>query len=214
MQTVSILLADAQYLIRLGLKHLVDQIPEFEIVAEAKNAVDLKRLLEKHVVDVVVLDHLQSKIYGKDVVQKIQAITPKTNILIISSDDDRNNIYALIESGVNNFLTKQCDEAEIINAIRATAKGEKFFCSKVLNYILEKSFSKPEDCAPSPLSPRECEIVRLVAEGKIAKEIAAELNLSTHTVYTHRKNIMKKLQLSSASELVRYAVDKGLVESN
>lgn len=214
MQTVSILLADAQYLIRLGLKHLMDRIPEFEVIAEAKNAIDLKRLLEKHQVDVVILDHLQSSIYGQNVVPKIQEISPDTGILIISSDNDRNKIYALIESGVNNFLTKQCDEAEIINAIRATAKGEKFFCSKVLNYILEKSFAKPDDCAPSPLSPRECEIVRLVAEGKIAKEIASELNLSTHTVYTHRKNIMKKLQLGSASELVRYALEKGLVESN
>ena len=212
MQPVSIILADAQYLIRVGLRHLMDRIDDFEILGEAKNEVDLKFLLKDHSPDVVILDHLQSNNFGAHVLQTIKNLSPKTKVLIISSDDNKSNIYGVIEAGVNSFLTKQCDEEEIISAIRATSKGEKFFCSKVLNFILEKSFRKEENCAPSILTPRECEIVRLVAAGKIAKEIASELNLSTHTVYTHRKNITKKLQLNSTSELVMYAINNGLVE--
>ncbi|MFT5383147.1 MAG: DNA-binding NarL/FixJ family response regulator [Saprospiraceae bacterium] len=198
---------------RVGLRHLMERIDDFEIVGEAKNMVDLKHLLKGNSIDVVILDHLQTNNFGDDVFQTIRTLSPKTQILIISADDNKQNIYKVIESGVNSFLTKQCDEEEIINAVKATAKGEKFFCSKVLNFILEKSFGKAENCAPSPLTPRECEIVRLVSAGKIAKEIAGELNLSTHTVYTHRKNIMKKLQLNSTSELVMYAISTGLVET-
>lgn len=213
MQPISIILADAQYLIRVGLKHLLDSIDDFEIVGEAKNNIDLKLLLSSHPTDVVILDHLQTNNFGEDVIKMIHSLSPKTQVLIISADDNKSNIYKVIESGVNSFLTKQCDEEEIINAVRATAIGEKFFCSKVLNFILEKSFGKTENCNPYPLTPRECEIVRLVSAGKIAKEIAGELNLSTHTVYTHRKNIMKKLQLSSTSELVMYAINTGLIEA-
>ncbi|MEM6965044.1 MAG: response regulator transcription factor [Bacteroidota bacterium] len=109
-------------------------------------------------------------------------------------------------------MTKGCDEEEIINAIKATAKQERFFCNKILNFILEKSFAKSDDGTTTPLTTREIEIVRLVVEGKIAKEIADELNLSTHTIYTHRKNIMNKLELKSTSELVLYAVEKGFVK--
>ena len=84
------------------------------------------------------------------------------------------------------------------------------YCTNVLNHLLEKSFPK-DDCSPVPLTPREIEIVRLVASGLIAKEIASELNLSTHTVYTHRKNIMKKLKFGTTSELVLYAVNEGII---
>ena len=122
--------------------------------------------------------------------------------------------YSVVEDGVNSFLTKSCNEEEIINAVKATAKGEKFFCHKIINFILEKSFQKEDDnCEPTPLTPREIEIVRLVAQGKIAKEIASQLNLSTHTVYTHRKKIMKKLEFKHASDLVMYAISKGIVEN-
>lgn len=213
MQPISILLADAQYLIRVGLRHLIERIDDFDIIGEAKNEVDLKRLLAANSPNVVIMDHLQTDNFGEQIINIIKTSSPKTNMLVISSDNEKSNVYGVIEAGVNSFLTKQCNEEEIISAIRATARGEKFFCSKVLNFILEKSFAKEEDCEPSVLTPRECEIVKLVASGKIAKEIAAELNLSPHTVYTHRKNIMKKLQLNSSSELVRYAINKGLIEA-
>ena len=96
---------------------------------------------------------------------------------------------------------------------RQQLKENVFFCSKVLDIIMERSFGKPgEECAPTPLTPREIEIVRLTARGLIAKEIADVLSLSPHTIYTHRKNIMKKLKLNSSSELVLYAVNNGMID--
>lgn len=214
MSKISIALADAQYLIRVGLRSLIEEFDQFEIIGEAAEEEQLLKIVEEKIPDVVILDYQQTAAkFNIDSIAKIKSISPKSNILIISGDNDRQTIYKVVESGISSFLTKTCDEEEIINAIKATAKQEKFFCNKILNFILEKSFAKPDDCSPTSLTPREIQIVRLVVDGKIAKEIASELNLSTHTIYTHRKNIMNKLELKSASELVLYALEKGIVKS-
>jgi len=213
MSKISIALADSQYLIRVGLKSLIEEFEQFEIVGDASCENDLLGLLQNHSPQVVILDYHQPGNFSLETVAKIKSDSPSSNILVISGDNNKENIYHVVENGVNSFLTKSCDEEEIINAIKATAKNEKFFCNKILNFILEKSFAKPDDCAATPLTPREIEIVRLVVSGKIAKEIACQLNLSTHTIYTHRKNIMNKLELKSTSELVLYAVEKGIVKS-
>jgi DNA-binding NarL/FixJ family response regulator len=211
LQSTSILIADSQYLIRFGLRKLLSQIDGLKVIAEAVNDVDLAAELKATQPNVVILDYNQPTHFSTDTVIKIKQISPNTNVLIISDDNQKHGIYQVLEYGVNSYLTKTCGEEEIIDAVKATAKGEKFFCNNVLNYILEKSFPREDDCSPTPLSPREIEVVTLVASGLIAKEIASELNLSTHTIYTHRKNIMKKLNLSSASELVLYAVNNGMV---
>lgn len=211
MQKLSVILADSQYLIRVGLRHILDAIPDCEIVAEATHEAALLNLLHHHQPNILVLDYNQPGRFSTETIYKTRTVSPHTNLLIISADEDKKNIYQVLESGVNSFLSKLCDENEIVNAVLATGKGEKFFCTNVLNHLLEKSFPKEADCMPTPLSPREIEIVRLVASGLIAKEIAGKLNLSTHTIYTHRKNIMKKLRLGTTSELVLYAVNSGLV---
>ena len=211
MQPISIILADSQYLIRLGLENLLSQRADFQIVEQSVREDDLLKKVGTHQPRVVILDYHQPGNFSTDTVNRIKENSPKTNVLIISSDTDKGRIDAVLENGVNSFLTKCCDDKEILGAINATAKGEKYFCNNVLNYLLEKSFPKEGDCSPTPLSPRELEIVKHVAQGKIAKEIASELHLSTHTVYTHRKNIMKKLGFGSVSELVLYAVNEGIV---
>ena len=216
MEEINIILADSQYLTRVGLQHLFKTIDSFKILGEAKNAQELKQLVNDNPADVVILDYNQPGAFGKETINMVKDNSPDTNLLIISADEDKSRIYEILEMGINSFLTKQCDQEEIINAVNATAKGEKFFCNNVLNYLLEKSFAKDidEDCSAIPLSLREREIVRLVAKGKIAKQIASDLGLSTHTIYTHRKNIMRKLQLNSTSELVMYALNHGIVENS
>lgn len=213
MQPISIILADSQFLIRLGLKHLLSGQENFNIVGEVTKESQLIKKLEEEKASVVILDYNQPNNFDHKTIHKIKDASPATNILIISADDEKESIYQVLESGVNSYLTKSCDDKEIIDAVLATAKGEKFFCTRVLDYLLEKSFAKPNDnCIPTPLTPREIEIVRLIAQGLIAKEIADVLSLSTHTVYTHRKNIMKKLKLNTSSELVLYAINSGIVE--
>ena len=212
MPPLQILIADSQYLARQGLKHLLQSKPEWKVVGEATEEAELMALLSAKKPDLVILDYNQPRYFELETIHKMRELLPEVRVLIISDDTNEQNIYRVLEEGVNSFLTKHCDGEEIVGAIHATAKGEKFFCHNILTLLLEKTFPKDDpDCSPVPLTPREIEIVRLVAQGKIAKEIASELNLSTHTVYTHRKNIMKKLKLSSASELVLYAVNKGIV---
>jgi DNA-binding NarL/FixJ family response regulator len=210
MDPVSLIVADSEYLVRAGLRHLLEDFEQYDIVAEVTNENDLMHQVATHEPKVVILDYNQPR-FSLETINKLKTSHPDIQVLIISNDQEKSTIYQALEREVNSYLTKECGQDEIIGAIQATAKGEKFFCSNVLNYILEKSFGKEENCEPIPLSPREIEIVGMVAKGMISKEIAAELNLSTHTIYTHRKNIMKKLGLSSTSELVLYALDKGII---
>ncbi|MCB0564018.1 MAG: response regulator transcription factor [Phaeodactylibacter sp.] len=217
MRPISIILADSQYLVRLGLRHLIRSKEQFKVVAEATKEQQLLQQIKTFTPQVVILDYNQPENFSQSTVEQIKRAAPRTNILIISADNNKKNIYDILELGVNSYLTKACGEDEIIDAIRATARGEKFFCTKVLDFLLEKTFSKnngSELCNTTPLTPREVEIVQLIAQGLIAKEIAGRLNLSTHTVYTHRKNIMKKLKFNTASELVLYAVNMGIVKNN
>lgn len=211
MKNTSIVLADSQYLIRVGLKHLLQSSPEFSIVGEATSEEQLLPILQEHRPDVVILDYNQCEKFKPSTVKFIKNTSPSSNILVISADHNKETIYEVLENGIHSYLTKRCSQNEIMDAVRATAKGEKFFCSTVIDFILEKSFAKQKDTTPTPLTPREIEIVRLVAKGLIAKEIASKLGLSTHTVYTHRKNIMKKLKLGTASEMVLYAVHQGIL---
>jgi DNA-binding NarL/FixJ family response regulator len=211
MQKSAVIIADAHYLTRVGLRHILAELPACELVGEASTEHQLLHKLRNTKADIVVLDYAQPGKFSTETVDKVRETSPNSRLIIISGDNDKKAIYQVLESGVNSFLTKHCGEKEILDALEATARNEKFYCTNVLNHLLEKSFPKEADCSPTLLSPREVDIVRLIANGLIAKEIGGQLNLSTHTVYTHRKNIMKKLKLGSVSELVRYALQNGLV---
>ena len=213
--SIPIVIADAQFLIRRGLKDVLhNEADKFRIVAEVTNEEDLFKVIIEDNPGVVIIDYNQPDHFSIETVFRIKEISPYTGIMIISSDDDRSNIYHAVENGINSFITKQCDDKEIIDAVIATSRKEKFFCHRILEIILAKSFGPEEDqCEPIPLSPREIEIVQHIASGRIAKEIASDLHLSTHTIYTHRKNIMRKLNLSSPVELVMYAINKGIVST-
>jgi len=140
----------------------------------------------------------------------VQELAPKTEILVISNEEKKKRIYEVLGRGVNRYITKFCREDEIYKALDACRNDEKYYCSKVLDIIISKTFGQEEQI--TDLTPREVEIVKLIGQGKMAKEISSMLNVSIHTIYTHRKNIMKKLQISSPVELITYAINKGIVE--
>ena len=212
-EKIQIAVADAQTLCRVGLCQVLGRAPEIEIAGEAVDSQDLLDLVEEKKIDVVVVDYNQPQYFDQTIAQRIKSVSPETHILVISSDNRKERIYRVLEDGVNSFLTKQCDENEILDAIKATAKGEKFYCHKILDLIIERSFpSKSKDCGATPLSAREKEILTLVAKGMVAKEIAAELHISPHTIYTHRKNILRKLNLTSPTEMIVYALEQGLID--
>lgn len=213
----SVIIADAHYLVRVGLKNIFMRKPEYRILGEVENEVKLIAALEKKQPNILIIDPFQTDKFSIDTLVKVNERYPDVNFLIITGERTKELIYRVLEfSEVKCFLTKECDEREIADGIEAVAVGENpFFCKKIINLIYQKSFGKKEekDCAGIPLSPREIQILKFVVAGKITKEIAADLGLSAHTVYTHRKNIMRKLKLSSTPELVLYAVNHGLVKA-
>lgn len=215
MNSVKVLVADNQYLSSAGFKQICDERNDLEYVGKANNQQDLLKSLSNLGNGVLVIDYSSGGDLSLETIKKVKSIQPETSIMVITADDHKQHIFQALEYGVNSFLTKNCSREEIINAILASARKEKFFCNKVLNLILEKHLSPEEDenCNPSKLTTRELEIVELIAEGKSTKEIASHLFLSTHTVYTHRKNIMKKLGVNSGAELILYAIKTGLVSN-
>ena len=142
-------------------------------------------------------------------------LSPDSEVLIISSDINRTKVMTALQYGAKGFLTKECGEVEILGAIRATANAEKFFCNTVLDIVLDRQLSEgdTEDCSPVKFTDREIEIISLMAQGANAQKIADTLSLSVHTIYTHRKNIRKKMGASTAAEVILYAIRTGLVSS-
>ena len=208
----AVIIADGQYLIRFALKEVVKSEPNLHLIGEATSEATLLQLVQRENRDAIIIMDYDEGDFSLDTIHKVKLVNPNAKLIIISADNTKRNILKSIEWGVNSFLTKSCDASEIKDAIKATLSDDKYFCSRVLEHLIEKSFGKEENTSQkSPLSNREAEIVQLIAKGLVAKEIAALLNLSTHTVYTHRKKIMKKLSLNSASELVLYALNHGLV---
>lgn len=203
------MVADAQMLCRVGLCRVLEDAPDVEVVGQAEDSKQLLEKVQSTLCDVVIIDYNQPNYFDQFVIDEIRKASPQTEILVISSDDRKDRIYHVLESGVNSFLTKQCDPGEIIDAIAATSRGEKFYCHKIVDLLVEKSFPKKEEDGASRLTPREQEILTLVAQGKVAKEIAAELEISPHTIYTHRKNILAKLNLTSPMEMIVYALENG-----
>lgn len=214
-QEVQIVLADNQDLARAGFRQLLAGHGNMNIVGEAINADELLELARSEQPDIVIFDYHNSETFSIDDICKTTALSPKTQFLVVTAEGNQANIFKILECGVNSILTKHCSEEEIMGAIRSTSRGEKFFCNKVLNVILEKHLApqEEEDCFPSSLTIRELEVVELVAQGIPTREIAERLCLSPHTIYTHRKNIMKKLGINSVSEMILYAINSGIVKS-
>lgn len=205
-------IADAQLLDRSGIKHLLGKITDLELIFEATSEAELLQQLSQSAPDILILDYDQAPHFTSVTVEQLIRSYPDVQLLIISDNDDRSLILRLLRAGVPTFITKACSEQEVEDALRAAVRKEKFFCAKVLDYLVDSPKGEQRQDLTN-LSRREIEIVSLIGRGMLAKEIAAELHLSTHTVYTHRKNILKKLGLSSSSELLVFALQNNLVNS-
>ena len=210
---LKILLAGSQRLILGGLKSLISHTPGMEICGEAPDPVALIQLAPGLNPDLIIIDRIFDGFFDENRLEENDAFMAGYNVLIVS-DFDKESIYKLHKLHISGFITTHASTDEFITAIRTTASGGKYFSSKVVEVLIEFSFKKTnsQKLLHDDLSEREMEIFRLVAQGKSTKAIADELCLSTHTVYTHRKNILKKLSCKSATELINYAYSQGLME--
>lgn len=209
-----ILLADNQSLTASGLLHLFEKTEGLESVGLVKYRSELNNMLKEHQPDLLVADHnLPDYISEKDIAL-VKEISPLTQILIISSDKNRNNILGVLKIGAKGYLTKDCSHEEILTAIAKVGKGEKFFCQSILDIIIEGSFNQEVE-VPKPkstLSEREKELLLLLAKGYSTQRAAETLNLSPHTIHTHRKKIIKKLNIKSPTQYVLVAMELGLLK--
>ena len=215
MGSITVALADKQALTKVGLRSFIDEQEDLTLLEDVRSMKELRSILSNEQPHVLLVDYNLKDFVSISDLKEVNKLSPGTRILVISSDNDQANIFKVLEVGISGYVTKECSQKEIVGAIYATAKGEKFFCNKVLELILEKHLKKEneDECLPTELSIREVEIVQLTASGLNAREIANKLHLSHHTVYTHRKNVMKKLGLGSVSELTLYAVKTGIINA-
>lgn len=212
---IKVALADKQALTKVGLRAFIEEKKDLLLFDDINSLQELRNVLRKEQPQVLLVDYNLRDFVSIQDLREVNKLSPGTRILVISSDSDKSTIFQVLEIGINGYVTKECSQQEIVAAIYATAKGEKFFCNKVLDLILEKHLYKEDkdQCLPTELSVRELEVVQLTASGMNARQIADKLHLSHHTVYTHRKNVMKKLALGSVSELTLYAVKAGIISA-
>jgi DNA-binding NarL/FixJ family response regulator len=216
---IRILLAESNFLVREGMMAFLHKQPSFEVIAAVENRDDMLRGVQMHQPDVLIIDHTTAE-FGVACIHQVKTICANVHVLSISEPKSKREIGQAIDLGVTSYLLKECGREEILEAIDATAKGEKFFCGKIVDGIM----AGPDEVQPTELqaiscdgvkiSSREIEIIQLVAEGMTNKEIADRLFLSTHTVTTHRKNIMSKLGVNNTAGLVLYAIRNQIIQPN
>ena len=212
---IRVLLADDHKLIRAGLRLVVDQQPDLSVVGEAddgRQAVELAKSLKP---DVVVMDIGMPNLNGIEAARQIREIRPDAAVVMLSMHSDEGYVLRALGAGARAYLLKDSATTDLVQAIHAVVEGKSFFSPAVSKILLQDYMRKLQRSGAEDsydlLSPREREVLQLVAEGKSNKEIASLLNLSVYTVETHRAKIMQKLNLKGVPELILYAVRKGII---
>ena len=188
---------------------MLSQYSTVVLTKEASNIESLECNLKQEQPDVLILDYKTIGFSNLSKLKSLIDIYPGLGVLIISDFRDSSEVQLILNTGVNGILLKECDEEEIMEAIEAIANKERFFCGTILE-MLQENEEDGFSCSPVNLSEREIEIIGLITDGLSSKAIADTLFLSIHTVNTHRKNILKKLNVKSSSELVNYAFKIGI----
>jgi DNA-binding NarL/FixJ family response regulator len=218
MKTVRILIADDHDLMRRGVRTLLEPHPGWEICGEATTGREAVAKAEELKPNIVILDISMPDLNGVDAAKRIKKVSPDTEVLIFSAHYSDQLIREILEAGVRGYIVKSDSDRDLVIAVESLAKKKPFFTSRATEVMLT-SFSDggpkqdPSEPLRDRLTTREREIVQLLAEGKSSKEVASSLNISVKTAETHRANIMRKLQIHTVSELVRYAIRNQIVEA-
>ena len=215
MKTIRILLADDHTVVRKGLRLLLENYPDFQVIADAADGRAAVALAAEHSPDVVVMDVAMPGLNGIEAARQISAKLPHTAIVFLSMHSDESYVLKALKAGARAYLLKDSAEQDLIGAVIAVSEGKAFFSpaiSKMLveDYMRQMQERQVED-SYDLLTTREREVLQLLAEGKSNKEVAAVLNLSLYTVETHRGNILQKLNLHNGAELILYAIRKGVI---
>ena len=215
MRKIRILLADDHQLMRSGVRLMLEREPDLAVVGEASDGREAVSLTKSLKPEVVVMDVGMPNLYGIEAAQQMTEEDPDLAIVMVSMHSDESYVLRALKAGARGYLLKDSAQADLIKAVHAVGGGKSFFSpavSKMLldDYVRKLKRSGTED-AYDLLTPREREILQLIAEGKSNKDVANLLNLSVYTVESHRSNLMEKLHLRGLPELILYAVRRGII---
>ena len=212
--TIRVLLADDHAMLRAGLKALIDAEPDLTVVGEAGNGEEAVRLTERLKPDVVVMDISMPVKDGLQATAEIGASGTGTRVLVLTMHAEEQYLLKVLEAGGSGYVLKRSADTELMEAIRAVHRGEAYLYPSATRLLLQayRTGDRPQAPAGGKLSEREEEVLRLTAEGYSNSEIGKQLYLSPKTVDTYRQRIMEKLGLHHRAELVRYALDTGLLQ--
>jgi two-component system response regulator NreC len=212
--SIRVVLADDHKIIRDGLRTLLEKEAGMEVVAEAENGRKTIKLAQKLTPHVIIMDVSMPDMNGIEATRQIVTEMPHVKVIALSMHSDRRFVLGMLEAGASGYLLKDCAFEELAQAIRNVNAGHTYLSPKIADVVVKGYLSRISEmniASGNVLTPREREILQLIAEGMSAKEIAGHLNLGIKTVETHRRNMMQKLKMNSIAELTKYAVREGLV---
>ncbi len=215
-KSVRVLLAEDHALVRAGLCALLKNVAGIEIIAETGDGQEALRLIREHRPDVAVLDISMPGLNGLDVLARVREEFPDMRAIILSMHANDEYVRRALRAGAVGYLLKDAGAEDLQQAVRAAARGELYLSPAVSRRVIEEYSKGQPDAAGAldTLTPRQREILQLIAEGRAAKDIAHLLNLSVKTIETHRAQLMERLDIHDVPGLVRYAIRAGLIDAN
>jgi DNA-binding NarL/FixJ family response regulator len=210
---VNVLLADDHTLFRKGVRALLQALPDVQVVAETADGREALSLIETHRPDIALVDITMPGLNGLEVASRAAKASPRTRILILSMHAGEEYVAQALSAGVAGYLLKDAADDELAMALKAVSRGDVYLSPRISKQVVER-YARAASAAPDPLAgltPRQREILQLVAEGRSSKEIAGMLGLSIKTIESHRSQIMERLGVHDVTGLVRFAIRVGLV---
>ena len=213
--SIRVLIADDHKIMLAGLRSLLEKQTDIEVVGEADNGRKAVQMAQEQNPDVVVMDVSMPDLNGIEATTQIIESLPETRVIALSMHSDKRFVMGMLRAGASGYLLKDCASQELANAIVQVAGGKKYLSPEITgvvidDFLLGGGSSEEVATAASQLSPREREVLQLIAEGWSTKQIASHLYVSIKTIETHRRQIMKKLDLHSIADLTKYAIREGL----
>jgi DNA-binding NarL/FixJ family response regulator len=210
--SIRILLADDHKIFREGMRGLLEKEADMLVIGEASNGKDTVRLAQELHPDVVVMDITMPDLNGIDATSQVKKKAPHTKVLCLSMHSERNFVLAMFKAGAAGYLLKNCAFDELTRAIYAVFSNKMYVSPQITHHVIDESLAQAaaKKVSSMVLTPREREVLQLIAEGKSTKQIADRLHRGVKTIETHRRRIMQKLDIRSVAELTKYAISEGL----
>jgi DNA-binding NarL/FixJ family response regulator len=211
--SIRILLVDDHRIIREGLRSLLENQPGMEVVGEAENGSNAIKLARELLPDAIIMDIAMADLNGVEATRQIVAVAPSVKVIALSVHSDKRFVVAMLKAGASGYLLKDCAFKELAHVIRAVRANRTYLSPEIAEVMIKDYVGLFPDMKLSVfslLSPRERQVLQLLAEGKTTKEIALSLNVSVKTIETYRQQLMHKLNLHSVAELTKYAIREGI----